>query len=140
MTPAERERFDALLELVIDSLPLRIRELMDEAPVIVDDRPSRKLLMEVGLDPDIESLCGLHTGTPLTDRSVTQGHDLPETIHLFREGIIDEAGGWDVWSDDDGAEWGGEARVLHEIRVTLLHEIGHHFGLDEDDLAALGYD
>ncbi|MHC4429586.1 MAG: metallopeptidase family protein, partial [Planctomycetota bacterium] len=69
-------------------------------------------------------------------------HDLemPETIHLFREGIIDHAGGWERWTDEDGEPLGGEEAVIREIRITLLHEIGHHFGLDEDDLEALGYE
>ena len=140
MRRADRERFDALLDEVIAALPQRIHDLLDEAPLIVDDRPSPELCAELGLDPEQENLCGLHSGSMLTERSVTHGHDLPETIHLFREGVIDEAGGWDEWVDDEGETWGGEARVKEEIRITLLHEIGHHFGLDEDDLAVLGYD
>jgi predicted Zn-dependent protease with MMP-like domain len=139
MRRAERERFDALLEQVIAALPKRVHDLLEEAPLIVDDRPSAELCAELGVDPDEEILCGLHSGTMLTERSVSHGHDLPETIHLFREGIINEAGGWDVWEDVDGQHWGGEDRVKEEIRITLLHEIGHHFGLDEDDLAHLGY-
>jgi predicted Zn-dependent protease with MMP-like domain len=64
---------------------------------------------------------------------------MPEVITLFREGILDEAGGWDEWTDEDGSELGGAARIRREIRVTLLHEIGHHFGLGEEDLERLGY-
>ncbi len=139
MSPAERDRFDALLEQVIDELPQRIRDLIEEAPVIVEDHPSPELCAELGLNPEEENLCGLHTGTMLTERSVTHGHDLPETIHIFREGVVDEAGGWEPWKDDDGEMWGGEEAIRDEIRITLLHEIGHHFGLDEDDLAKLGY-
>ena len=91
---ADRERFDGLLEAVIASLPRRIRGLLEEAPLIVDDRPSAELLKELGIDPSEENpLCGLHSGTPLTHRSVTQSDDLPETIHMFREGVVDEAGG-----------------------------------------------
>lgn len=141
MKRSERERFDQLLEQVLDSLPQRLKDLLEEAPLIVDDCPSRELLTELGIhESEADTLCGLHSGTPLTDRSVQHGHDLPETIHIFREGVVDEAGGWDQWTDDEGKPWGGEERVKDEIRVTLLHEIGHHFGLDEDDLAALGYD
>ena len=140
MTSDDRERFDALLETVISELPQRIRDLMEEAPVIVEDHPSPELCKELDLDPEQENLCGLHTGTMLTERSVSHGHDLPETIHLFREGVIDEAGGWEPWESEDGEMWGGEEAVKEEIRITLLHEIGHHFGLDEDDLADLGYD
>lgn len=139
MNPAERERFDALLEEVLDSLPQRLHDLLEEAPLIVEDHPSPELLAELGIDGEDESLCGLHSGTPLTDRSVSQGSDLPETIHIFREGIIEHAGGWEPWEDEEGNIWGGEDEVFEEIRITILHEIGHHFGLDEDELEQLGY-
>ncbi len=125
MTDDERRRFDELLETVLEALPPRLQALLEEAPLIVEDRPSAKLLRELDLCPD-DLLCGLHSGTPLTERSVEHTDELPETIHLFREGILELAGDWEQ---------------LHcEIRITLLHEIGHHFGLDEDDLAELGYE
>ena len=136
----EREQFDELLERVLAALPGKLHALMEEAPVIVDDEPSRELLAELEIDPEEEGVCGLHSGTPLIERSVTDPPDQADTIHLFRAGIIEEAGGWEPWVDEDGHEWGGPARVQEEIRITLLHEIGHHFGLEEDDLAALGYD
>ncbi len=139
MTRRERERFDALFEEVLDALPPAIHELIEEAPVILDDRPPRKLLRELGMDPEEDDLCGLHTGIPLTQRTVQDSGQLPDVIHLFREGIIDHAGGWDEGEDEEGP-FGGEARIREEIRITLLHEIGHHFGLDEEDLARLGYD
>jgi predicted Zn-dependent protease with MMP-like domain len=140
MTAAERERFDELFERVLAEVPERLHELLEEAPVILDDRPSAQLLRELGMKEEEDLLCGLHSGTPLTHRSVNQGHDLPEMIHLFREGIVEEAGGWEPWVDDEGRELGGEGAVMEQIRITLLHEIGHHFGLDEDDLARLGYE
>jgi predicted Zn-dependent protease with MMP-like domain len=129
VTEPERERFDRLLERVLDALPPRVRALLDEAPLIVDDRPDPRLLAELGMEESDDILCGLHSGTPLTERSV-EGYDEPEKIHLFREGIIDHAGG----------RWAGGARIEAEIRITLLHEIGHHFGLEEEDLERLGYD
>ncbi len=125
MTDDDRRRFDEVLETVLEALPPRLHALLAEAPVIVEDRPSARLLGELGLGPD-DLLCGLHSGTPVTERSVEQIPELPETIHLFREGILDVAGDWD--------------QLHREIRITLLHEIGHHFGLDEDDLAELGYE
>ncbi len=140
MSPDERQRFDDLLEKVLGSLPQRLHDLLEEAPLIVDDRPSRDLLEELNLDGDEESLCGLHSGVPMTERSVEDDQAWPETIHLFREGIIDHGGGWEPWIDDDGESVGGADRVREEIRITLLHEMGHHFGLDEEDLEALGYD
>lgn len=130
MKRRERKRFDALLEWVLEALPPRLHDLIDRAPLIVEDAPSPELLAEMGLDPATESLCGLHSGVPLTERSVEFDHDPLETIHLFREGIVEEAGGWEA----------GEEAVAEEIRITLLHEIGHHYGLEEEDLEALGYE
>lgn len=130
----ERDRFDALLEEVIASLPM-LEALIEEVPVVVLDRPEGDLLAslrEEGLiEPDEsgEDLCGLHTGVMLTERSVEDPAMLPDQVHLFREGIVGIAGGWDA----------GEEAVREEIRITLLHEIGHHFGLDEDGLEELGY-
>jgi predicted Zn-dependent protease with MMP-like domain len=136
----ERQRFDELLERVLAELPDRLHDLLEEAPLIVEDRPSARLLEELGIDDDEDLLCGLHSGTPLTERSVTDESDLPETIHLYREGIVEHAGGWKRHRDEEGTWTGGEAALLREIRITVLHEIGHHFGLDEEDLEELGYD
>lgn len=131
MTEAERERFDELLEEAIEALPDHLRALLEETPVIVEDYPSEQVLKEMGATRRDE-LCGLHSGIALTERSVEHSGTLPEDIHLYREGIVSLAGGW--------AGDGVEDAVYEEIWVTLLHEMGHHFGLDEDDLAELGYD
>lgn len=133
----ERERFDELFEEVLAELPEGIHRLIEEVPLVLEDRPSRQLLRELGIDEE-ELLCGLHTGTPLTERSFERP-DQSDVIQLFREGIIDMAGGWEEGVDEDGTAFGGEERIRDEIRITVLHEIGHHFGLDEDDLDRLGY-
>ncbi len=138
MSPEDRERFDALLDEIVESLPPKIHDLLDIAPAIVEDRPTPELLRELGMDEDDDVLCGLHAGTAITDRSVMDTPEL-ETIHLFREGIIEHAGGWEMWQDEDGEMRGGEDSIRREIEITLLHEIGHHFGLDEDDLERVGY-
>jgi predicted Zn-dependent protease with MMP-like domain len=122
------------------SLPARLHELLEEAPLIIDDCPSEELLEEMGLDPDLDDLCGLYSGIPLTERHHDASGELPETIHVFRRGIIDEAGGWDPCTDDDGHTVGGDDEVMRQIRITVLHEIGHHFGLSEEQLSALGYE
>ncbi len=136
MTDGERERFDLLVEDAIEELPPRVRALLDEVPVVVLDEPEPAMLRDLGIDPmDAEALddmCGLHTGTMLTERSVEHHADLPTVVHLFRRGIVALAGGWDQEHAED--------RIYEEVRITLLHEIGHHFGLDEDDLADLGYE
>ncbi|MEM1167244.1 MAG: metallopeptidase family protein [Planctomycetota bacterium] len=137
VTDLHRDRFDTLLQEVLETLPPAIAHLLDEVAVIVDDEPEDELAAELMAEMDLErdeirELCGLHTGTALTERSVEQVAEPPEHIHLFRRGIIEVAGGW--------ADPEAEDHIADEIAITLLHEIGHHFGLDEDDLARLGYD
>jgi len=150
MENAERERFDALMEEAMESLPPRLKKLVGEVPVIVDDRPEgallKSLLVEFGIDErdtaEVEdfaaTLCGLHSGIPATEKSVESPSTIPEDIHIFRAGIIDLAGGWDPQEDETDEDV--DAAVYEEIMITLLHEIGHHFGLDEDQLAELGYE
>lgn len=142
MNNHHRDRFDAILESVLDTLPERLHDLLEEVPLIVEDQPADDLIKllarEAGEDeaqalaemPD--SLCGLHTGIALTERSVESSADLPDHIQIFRRGIVARAGGWEGTGAPDA--------IAQEIRITILHEIGHHFGLDEDDLYELGYD
>lgn len=132
-----RERFDGLLEEVLAGLPPSLHALLEEVPLIVEDRPSRQqaeeLAAELGdttAEALMEELCGLHSGPMLTERSVEELPDVPENVMLFREGIVAIAGGWAA----------GDDAVREEIRITVLHEIGHHFGLEEEDLEELGYE
>ncbi len=140
MTDELRERFDRLLEDALESMPPAFRRVIEEVPVIAVDRPDETLLAELRRDgvigPDEgntaeDSLMGLHSGVAITDRSIETSGDLPGQIHVFREPIVEFAGGW--------AQLHADEEIYEEIRVTLLHEIGHHFGLDEDDLDELGF-
>jgi predicted Zn-dependent protease with MMP-like domain len=133
MDDAARDRFDAILERVLGRMPAALLDLLDEVPLIVLDEPTPDLLQALGVPPEewdeeSRSLCGLHSGLTRLDQSVEHSGELPEQIHLFRRGILETAGGW-----------GRPREIEEEIRVTLLHEIGHHFGLEEDDLDRLGY-
>ena len=123
------DQFDLLLERVLDELPPHLLELIEEVPLVVEDHPGTQVLRHTGLRP--HELCGLYTGIPLTDRSVTHSGTLPDVITIYRLGIVTAA------TDRRGRVSGG--RLLRQIRKTLLHEIGHHFGLDEDDLREYGY-
>jgi len=135
LTPAERDRFDALVEDALEALPPRVRSLLDEVPLVVLDEPTPEMLRDLGIDPAdadaLDELCGLHSGTAITERSI-EHPELPDVIHLFRRGIVALAGGWDQEHADE--------RIYEEVRITLLHEIGHHFGLSEEDLEELGYE
>lgn len=136
MPAARDERFDALVKDAIDALPPHLRRLVDEIPVVVLDEPTPDMLKDLGIDAGdadaLDELCGLHTGTAITERSVEHSAELPTVVHLFRRGIVGLAGGW------DGPN--AEEEVYEQVRITLLHELGHHFGLDEGDLEGLGYD
>lgn len=134
----DRERFDEIVEAEISSLPAAVRAWVEQVPVIVLDEPTNAMLADLGVPPhawssERENLCGLHSGVALPDRSVDHPeHQAGDQIHLFRKGIIAMAGGW-------RAGTGNDERLIEEIRITLLHELGHHFGLEEDDLDELGY-
>lgn len=149
MRRAERTRFDEILDEVVSSLPEAVLELFEEKPLVVEDRPAPGILRELGIPPEAaDEICGLHSGPMGERRAVDVNPDSSPAgeigvIHVFREGIVACAGGWEPWADvdEDGAaiSGGGEEVIRDEIRITILHEVGHHFGLDEDDLERLGY-
>jgi len=130
VTDAERRLFDQTLDRVLETLPDWVHELLEEIPLVVDDGPSPRILDELGID-DPGGVCGLHTGVPIIERSVMHSGVVGDVIHIFREGILN------LSTDHRG--YVRPDRLHRQIRVTVLHEIGHHFGLDEAALAELGY-
>lgn len=128
LSDEQRRRFDALLEEVLAELPEELLARFEEIPLIVEDAPPQRLMQQLGVESP-QDLCGLHTGVALTERSVELSGVPTDEIRIFRLGVIAAAGG----------PMAPRERLRREIRVTLLHELGHHFGLDEQDLDALGY-
>ncbi len=125
-----RERFDEQFELVLHAMPPIVHELIERVPLHVEDHASAEMLAELGISHR-EQLCGLYTGIPLTERSVQHSGTMPDVVTLYREGILASARGA-----------GGRVttkRLQREMRTTLLHELAHHHGLDEDELRDLGY-
>jgi len=119
-----KTEFAALVERAIAELPEQFARFMEEVTLEIRERPSRKLLEELDLEED-ELLFGLYQGVNLLDRSVEQSGRLPDRILIFQE------------DHELACESRGE--LVREIRTTVLHEIGHFFGMDEDDLEKLGY-
>jgi predicted Zn-dependent protease with MMP-like domain len=119
-----RREFERLLAKAIDLLPPLFRQEMETIIVEVADQPTPRQLQEAGLDPD-ELLLGLYVGRPLTERTHADTGALPDRIYIFQD---------DVQQVCDSAQ-----QLVEETRVTILHELGHHFGLGEDDLDKLGY-
>lgn len=128
--PEQRRVFDEVLDEVLGELPEEITALLEEVPLVVDDRPTRELLAQLGVDRP-EWLRGLYTGVPLTRRSVHDTGRMPDVIRVFRLGILTSAHGRGRRLD--------RRRLRRQVRTTLLHEIGHHFGMDEAYLRRLGY-
>jgi predicted Zn-dependent protease with MMP-like domain len=127
MNSEKRAEFDQILEKIIASLPDYVREQLREVPVIVEDEPCADILRDLGESESEESdLCGLHTGIPLSDQTPSFSSLVPNVIHIFRGPISRLAGN-------------NQRKLEREIRITLLHEIGHHFGFSEEKLESMGY-
>lgn len=130
LTPAMVQRFDELLDDVLAELPAELTRHFDEIPLVVEDEPASEMLDKLGIKRP-EFLRGLHTGVPLTRRSVHHNTRLPTVITIYRLGIC-------LSATDSGSRL-DEATLRSEIRRTVLHELGHHFGMNEDDLRRYGY-
>jgi len=130
MNESTRRWFDEQLEWVLARMPARVHELLDEVPLYVEDHPPRKLLRQLGVHRR-DQLCGLYTGIPLTERRVEASGVLSDAIRIYREGILATA------TDPHGAL--DVAELRRQIRITILHELAHHHGLDEAELRDLGY-
>ena len=119
-----RSEFAKLVEQALADLPEPFAAHLEEVSVEIRDRPTRKQLKSVGLEPD-ELLLGLYVGRAMTERSVLDSGTLPDVIYIFQ--------------DDVEMVSNSRADLVREVRTTVLHEIGHHFGMDEDQLDELGY-
>jgi predicted Zn-dependent protease with MMP-like domain len=118
----DRDAFDRLVADALRSIPRRFRDAMANVVIVVEDEPSRALLREMGIDPP-DTLLGLYQGTPLTERQWDYGNTLPDRILLF-QGPHERASR----SEDD---------LVVAIGETLIHEIGHYFGMDEAQIEAI---
>jgi predicted Zn-dependent protease with MMP-like domain len=110
---------------VIDRMPRRFREQLRNVEFVVEKRPSPELLRAEGLDPRHDTLYGIYQGVPLPDRSHLDPPLLPDKITIFAEPLLED------FPDPD--------ELREEIRLTVLHEIAHYFGMDEDQIDELGY-
>jgi len=115
--------FEELVAEALAELPPEIQEWLDNVAVVVEDRPSLALLREMGVPPG-QTLFGLYQGVPLTER--TTGYNLvpPDKITIFREPI-------EAYSRSPE-----EVREL--VKHVVVHELAHHFGIDDERLWELG--
>jgi predicted Zn-dependent protease with MMP-like domain len=108
------QRFDELVSDALDLIPPQLAAVMDNVVVLVADRNEE--------DAD---LLGLYEGVALTERDSHYGGSLPDTITIYREALLDACD-----SDDE---------LVEEVKITVVHEIAHHFGIDDDRLHELGW-
>lgn len=111
-------------------MPPRVHELLEEVTLYVEDHPSRRTMQEMGVRLRSQ-LCGLYTGVPLTHRHAELSGVLSDAIYIYREGILAQAQDRHGRIDED--------ELHRQIRITVLHELGHYHGLEERELRELGY-
>ncbi len=111
MTP---ERFEELVSDALDLIPPELAAAIDNVVVLVADR-----------DPEDPELLGLYQGIALTERDSTYAGALPDTITIFRDSLLEICE-----TEDD---------VIEEVVITVIHEIAHHFGIDDERLHELGW-
>jgi predicted Zn-dependent protease with MMP-like domain len=112
----DRPAFEALVDRALDGIPDEIATLVRNVVVLVEDEPP---------DDEPDDLLGLYDGIALTERSDMDGGHLPDRIFVFRNPLLD-------YCDD-------EEQLVEEVRITVVHEVAHHFGIDDDRLHELGY-
>jgi len=138
MKQHNRDYFDRQVEWVLNRLPPNVLHILKEVPLHVENQPSKRLRRELKID-EPEELCGYFCGVPNGEKSeyfganVYLSPDLPmlTSITIFRRGIV-------AASRDD---WGKVRRcsLRQQIRITILHELAHLHGMDEEEIEEIGY-
>jgi predicted Zn-dependent protease with MMP-like domain len=119
-----REEFEQLVIDALATLPPEILDKMDNVAITIQDWPSRSQLVQAGVPPG-STLFGLYQGVPLTQRTSHYGLVPPDRITIFRGPLV-------TYRRSPGA-------IAEQVRRTVLHEIAHHFGMNEEHIRRLGY-
>lgn len=115
-----RREFEKLVEEALATIPEDFRAAIRNMAIVVEDEPPDDVLEEMEIPPG-DTLLGLYQGTPLPDRGAAHGNTLPDVVTLFQGPIEDAASG-------------DPEQIVYEIGETLIHELGHYFGLSEDEI------
>ena len=116
--------FEELVQRALDTIPEPFARALDEVAIVIDDEPSPQQRREAGLRPD-EGLYGLYEGVPRTEYAADWSF-LPNKITLFQATLLED--------------FPDPVELEHEVWVTVVHELAHHLGIDEDRLHDLGVD
>jgi len=122
-SPPSADEIEAIARRTLNALPAQFTESLGDVVLLVEEFADDETLEAMEIEDPFE-LTGIYEGVPLTERSVQQSGTLPERIRLFRRPILDE--------------WAGSDDTLeHLVAHVLIHEVGHHFGLSDEDMHAL---
>jgi predicted Zn-dependent protease with MMP-like domain len=121
----DRARFEALVGEALDDIPEPFRTHLGQVAVVIEDEPSAEVLRDLGMDPQRDTLFGLYEGTPLAERAHGESAALPDRITIFYRPLV--------------RTFRTPGAIRREIRTTVVHEIGHSLGLEDDAIAAEGY-
>ena len=121
--PPSADEMEAIARQAMRSLPEPFASHLSDVVLLIEDFADDATLDAMGIEDPFD-LTGLYEGIPLTERSVDQSGTLPDKVKLFRRPILDE------WA-------GGEDSLEHLVAHVLVHEVGHHFGLSDEDMHAL---
>jgi len=113
-----RSAFERLVGEALDGLPPQFADLLENVAVVVEEEPDRAALDEMGMDDD-EELMGLYLGVPLTERG-SQYQSLPDRIAIYRGPVLRCCG--------------SRREIVREVRETVIHELGHYFGLEDEEM------
>ncbi len=119
-----KHRFGELVEEALAEVPPEFSDYLEEVSLEVRDRPTLEQLRSLGTRKGT-LLLGLYHGRPRTQRSVEDSATMPDIIYIFQDSIEQVSR--------------SEPELVEQVRKTVLHEIGHHFGMSEEDLDNLGY-
>lgn len=110
---------------MLERLPEEFRGRLHNVAIVIEKKPKISQLKAMDLDPQEDALYGLYEGTPLSERSAFNPPLLPDKITLFSEPLL--------------RDFPDPVQLRRQIRLTLLHEIAHYFGMDEEEIEDLGY-
>ena len=121
--PPSADEMEAIARRVLDSLPEPFAESLRDVVLLIEDFADEETLAAMDIEDPFD-LTGIYEGIPVTERSVEHSGTMPDRIRLFRRPILDE------WAD-------GDDTLEHLVAHVLVHEVGHHFGLSDDDIHAI---
>src|SRR4051794_13036529 len=116
LVAVSEEQFELLVSAALDRVPTELADLMDNCVVLVEDHPPADAPAD---------LLGLYEGIPLTERGEFYSAVLPDRIFIFRQPLLSICRTYD--------------EVVEQVHITVVHEIAHHFGIDDERLHELGY-